>query len=192
MKERIGIAVETSSKVVLQDGTEITAERTDRPKSEPSEVARHEAAHAIVAGQIFKASVIPSGSTLGLVQPKRMDAATAAAGAVATGTDSGAGWDRMISERYLGVPWSVSKSMARSRLAGQEDFLTEVANELDSYGVIYQSDMDAAKHTADRKKNGIFPVFVEIEKDGKKIEAFQTDSFNGLVYVSPLKSDLIH
>ena len=92
---------------VLEDGTTISAQVLEKSKPIPGDVAMHEAAHVVAAGEIVFATIIPSGDASGRTQPKKMTAAAAAA-AEALG-HSGTSWDMHLTEHILGVDPGVTQ-----------------------------------------------------------------------------------
>ena len=108
-------------------------------------------------------------------------ASAAAAGAMGYG---GTGWDRFITEHYLGVDWGSAMKQAKAVLAGREDEIHEVATVLQEERTINQHHVNKAKEKAVNKKQGIFPVRVDVYKAGRKIDSTITRSFHGEVVIS--------
>lgn len=160
--------------IVSSDGEKITISLvTPNPrKSDP--VADHEARHAVVAGQIKWATVIPGSGYLGACSPAEMTPATAAAAYDCNGT----GWDRRICEETLGVSWSQASAMASAVLSGREDEVGEVAGMLEEHGTITQVHMDQARRNVERRRLGIFPVRVETIRPNGQKRVTVTESFH--------------
>jgi hypothetical protein len=189
MPERLSVATSELEKIVLKDGREIVVRKNETPRPKPGRTARHEAAHimaAMPAGGIVEATIVPNGDSLGSARPVRMTAASAAAaGAMGYG---GTGWDRFITENYLRVDWGTAKSAARAVLADKTVEIEEVAFELEEEKTISQHHVDKAIKRAGEKKQGIFPVSVEVYQSGRKVESFTAQSFHGEVKISQFTS----
>ena len=183
--ERICVSTSEPVRMTFTNGTEIIAQKIEPRRPNPGLTAKHEAPHvvaAIPAGGIVEATIIPKGDSLGSARPVRMTAASAAA-AGALG-HAGIGWDRYITENYLGVDWGTAKSAARAVLAGKDDLIKEVATVLEEERTIRQYHVDNAMRRVEEKKRGIHKVGVEIYKSGRKVNSFITKSFHGEVVVS--------
>jgi hypothetical protein len=183
MMERLRISSE-QTRTILKDGTEVVAQKIETPRPIPGSTAHHEAAHVVASGEIVEATIIPHGDALGSARPVRMTAASAAAaGAMGHG---GTGWDRFITENYLGVDWGTAKSAARAALSGKEDLMKEVAIVLEQEGTIGQYHVEEAKKRVSEKKQGIYPMKLEIYRSGRRVESITTKSYHGEVVISHL------
>ena len=186
MMERLRISSE-QTRTILKDGTEIVAQKIEIPRPIPGSTSLHEAPHVVAAipsGGIVGATIIPDGDSLGSARPVRMTAVSAAAaGAMGHG---GTGWDRFITENYLGVDWNTAKSAARAILSGKSDLIKEVAITLEEEKTINQYHVDKAVRRVEEKKQGIFPVKVDVYQSGRKVESVTTKSYHGEVEISHL------
>ena len=104
----------------------------------------------------------------------------AAAGAMGYG---GTGWDRFITEHYLGVDWGSAMKQAKAVLAGREDEIHEVATILQEERTINQYHVNKAKEKAVNKKQGIFPVRVDVYKAGNLVHSTTAESFQNKVVI---------
>jgi hypothetical protein len=146
-----------------------SVERTPYTIGPSGKTAKHESAHVLVAGEIVSATIIPSGDALGSTRPARMTAAAAAA-AAADGHD-GYGWDKIVSEYYLGVPFEQAKNGASAILSGRDLEKMAIAASLEANGTIFQHDVDEAYRLADKVRKGLATVVVVlIDSKGKKSE----------------------
>lgn len=192
MQERISFTTSDIARKEIVKGTEVVATKIYPQRIIPGNTARHEAAHIVAAesgGGIKTATIIRRGNVLGSVEPSRISAKTGAA-AAALGFD-GTPWDKFVVEYGLGVSWSEAKSAARAELAGQEEFMEEVASTLQKEKTINQNHVDGARKRIEERKQGIYPVKVEIYRAGKLHDSYTTKSFHGEVIVTPpVKVDL--
>jgi hypothetical protein len=183
MMERLILASGAATKT-YEDGTVVSAKILEFRRPIPSSVAEHEAAHVVAAGEIVRATIIPSGDAQGTTQPVRMTAAAAAA-AEAMG-HSGTGWDMHLVKYYLETDPSAAKAAARAALSGKHEEMFEVATLLEERKTIGQSDVNEAFQNVSDKRQGTFDVEVEISVPGEKIITFPTKSFRGEVRIADL------
>lgn len=184
MIERLNVATPEPVRRKLQDGTEIFAQKIETPRPVARSTSKHEAPHivaSIPSGGIVEATRIPYGDSLGSARPVRMTAASAAA-AGALG-HSGTGWDRFITEHVLGVSWESAKAEARAVLSGKGDLIEEVATILEEKGTIHQYHVEEAVKNVEKKKQGIFPVKVEVYRAGNLVHSTTTESYHGEVVI---------
>jgi hypothetical protein len=181
MLERLSVATTESVRATFKGGLEVVARKIETPRPIPGLTARHEAAHVVAASAIVEADIIPRGDTLGTTRPVRMTAATAAA-AGAMGYQ-GTGWDRFLTENYLDVPWNSAINASQAVLSDKKDLLEEVATTLEEEKSIRQYHVEAAKKRVAEKRQGIYPVILEIYQSGKKVRSVETKSFHGEVVI---------
>lgn len=181
MVERLDLSAKTYVSKILEDGTTITARKIETQRPKPQGTASHEAAHAVAAGEIVYATIIPSGDALGTTQPVKMTAAAAAA-PDALG-HSGTGWDMFLTEHMLGVDPGTARSAARSALSGRYEEIEEVATLLQERKTIGQRDMKEARQNIKDRTNGIFEAEVEILKPGENVITFPTRTLGGEIKI---------
>lgn len=168
----------------LKDGTIVNVRKVEGKRKIPGSTAQHEAAHVVAAGEIVHATIIPSGDALGTTQPVRMTAAAAAA-ADAMGYD-GTGWDMFLTEHFLGVDAGTARSAARAALSGKQEEMWEVATILQEQKTIGQPEVRQAWQNVYERRQGIFPIKVEIITPDGKVKALNTKSFRNEVKMSDL------
>lgn len=179
--ERLNLASAACVTKTLEDGTTITARKIEIQRPKPQGTANHEATHAVAAGEIVYATIIPNGDALGTTQPVKMTAAAAAA-PDALG-HSGTGWDMFLTEHVLGVDPGTARSAARSALSGRYEEIEEVATLLQERKTIGQRDMEEARQNIKDRTNGIFEAEVEIIKPGENIITFPTRTLGGEIKI---------
>ncbi|KKR11912.1 MAG: hypothetical protein UT39_C0002G0093 [Candidatus Woesebacteria bacterium GW2011_GWA1_39_21] len=184
MVERISVATTEVKSKSLNDETKVITRKIEPHRIKPGGTALHEAAHVVLAdinGGIREATIIRKGYALGTTRPVKMSATTAAAaGAMGFG---GTSWDQMVVERGFGASWSAAKNTARAALADNTDLMQEVAMSLEQNGRINQNHVDSARGRVEKKKQGIYPVKVEIYKYGKLSDSYTTESFHGEIEI---------
>ena len=181
MVERLRIDTSESVRTVLKGDIEVVARKIVTPRPIPGFPAQHEASHVVAAKEIVEADIVPRGDALGTTRPVRMDAATAAA-AGAMGY-KGTGWDRFLTEHYLHVPWNTAINSSKEVLSGKKDLLEEVAVLLEEKKIIRQYHVEEAKKRVAEKKQGIYPVKLDIYQSGNKVKSVETKSFHGEVVI---------
>jgi hypothetical protein len=95
----------------------------------------------------------------------------------------GTGWDRFITEYYLGVDWDTAKSAARAVLSGKEELIKEVATVLEEEKTISQYHVDKAVRKVEEKKQGIFPVRIDVYRSGIRMKTMNMKSSHGEVEI---------
>jgi len=183
MVERLSVATSEPVRTTLKGGIEVVARRIETPRPIPGLTAQHEAAHVVAASEIVEADIIPRGGALGTTRPVKMSAATAAA-AGAMGY-KGTGWDRFLTEYYLQVPWNAAIDSSHAVLSGKKDLIEEVAVTLEEEKSIQQYHVEVAKKRVAEKRQGIYPVKLEIYQSGKRVRSVDTKSFHGEVVIPP-------
>ncbi|MBN1168660.1 hypothetical protein JXA63_02100 [Candidatus Woesebacteria bacterium] len=184
--ERISLSLDKSVERSYKDGTSVRARVILPQRADPGSTAIHEAVHVVAAGEIVSATNIPSGDALGTTRPVRMTAIAASAPA-ALG-HSGAGWDKFITENYLGMDFDTAKRAARSALAGKEKEIEAVAIQIEEKRRITQTDVDEARRSVAQQEQGIFPVEVTVVKSGT-VYSYTTNSSRGEIQISDIGSE---
>ena len=168
---------------VFPNGTiiQVITRAFDRPGVGPTE--RHEAAHVVGAGgEIYSATIIPSGDALGSTRPKVMTRASAAAGA-AIGDYRGARWDLFLVEYFLGGNKQGAIAEASAALSGMEEELYQVARMLKIHLTIGPEEVKRAYQIADNIKNGVYSAEIRVQLPTGEIRSMQIQSNNHLVEV---------
>lgn len=179
--ERAPMVVEVGKKKRLANGVEIVASKLKEQIINPSDTARHEATHIVVAGQIRRATIIPSGNALGSTEPVEMTAAAAMA-AHAMGHD-GTGWDEFLTKFLLRVNPESAASVARAVLANKEEELQAVAEELEEKKTIGQYDVERAYQKAERRRQRIDRAKIVVLRPNGKSEEHELESHHNIVMI---------
>lgn len=179
--ERGPVSLRLGETLHHESGVIIRASKIQKSPRRVGSVALHEAAHVVVAGQIDKATIVPSGDYQGATWPVHMTAESAMA-AHAMGFD-GTGWDRHLTEHILGVDPGAAAASAASILAGKQDEMQLVAEELEEHGTIGQAHVDKAFTQAQDMRSGNIAAEVTVEKPGDAKEQFIVKAENHTVMV---------
>lgn len=179
MVERFNVTSASHSEYSNGTIVEVTPENTTT-RTIPGEVAIHEATHAVAAGEIVWATIIPEGNTLGQTQPVDMTLGAAAA-AEAWGC-SGTGYDiHAIVEGHFKTDIATGVAAGKAALKGKETEVYETAALLEDRKTIGQKDLEEARENAHNKENGIFPVEIKIILPNGQTQVINRKSFRGEV-----------
>jgi len=182
MLERLSVSSKESASRTFSDGTTVVARRIEPRKIITGKTSKHEAVHTdAVRGEIVEADIIAKDDALGTTRPVRLTpVAAAAAGAMGYG---GTGWDRFITENYFGVSWESAMNQARAILSGREEYIEEIAQTLEKEKRIGPFDVKEAYKRVDERKEGIYPVKVDIYRSGIRVQAVETTSFHNEIKI---------
>lgn len=179
--ERVNLAKRSAVSQFYENGVSLTVSKIINRLPIAGSVANHEAAHIVVAGTIRRATIIRSGNALGTTEPVKMTAAAAAA-AAAMGY-GGFGWDKFLTENYLGVAFESAKAQARAKLKGREEVRQEIATLLQIRKTIGQTDVDEAYENVRLRRNGIYPVEIKVFYKKGPIRRYTAKSYHEQVLI---------